>query len=357
MTAAGQVYDLPLPPDPYGPEEAEQRSSWAPIDLGPALAGEHIEAAPSVLKRDDGPALLYAGKVHSIAGEPESMKTWLALWACAQEITSGRTVLYVDFEDVAETTVERLRALGCTSEHIGRHLVYLQPSEPLSGADRAALLALVELRRPTLAVLDGVTEAMTLHGLDLYGNTDAAQWLAMLPRRPAVLQIDHVTKSSEGRGRFAIGAQHKLAGLSGAAYTVETATPFGRGKHGIAKVYIGKDRPGRVREHCPGKLAAELHLRSELPAGTVWVELRPPVERDPDEPFRPTFLMEKVSRLVEATAGGVSLRGIRGAVKGKNEAIGYAIELLEREGYIRIESGARGASVHHHVKPFREEGK
>ena len=60
--------------------------------------------------------------------------------------------------------------------------------------------------------MDGITEAMSLHGLQLQDNNDVARFMVMLPRRfartgAAALLIDHVTKDRETRGRYAIGAQ------------------------------------------------------------------------------------------------------------------------------------------------------
>ena len=69
-------------------------------------------------------------------------------------------------------------------------------------------------------VIDGVTEAMTMHGLELKDNADVAKFVELLPRPlarmgAAVVLVDHVAKDTGGRGRFAIGAPHKLAGIDG----------------------------------------------------------------------------------------------------------------------------------------------
>ena len=50
-----------------------------------------------------------------------------------------------------------------------------------------------------------------------------------------MLLVDHVTKSKDDRGRYAIGAQAKLAGIDGAAYSVKMVSPFGRGRTGRAR--------------------------------------------------------------------------------------------------------------------------
>ncbi len=77
-----------------------------------------------------------------------------------------------------------------------------------------------------MTVIDGVTEAMSSNGLDPNSNADVATFNALMPKRiakegAAVVMIDHVTKSEEGLGRYAIGGQHKLSAVDGSAFTVE----------------------------------------------------------------------------------------------------------------------------------------
>ena len=72
------------------------------------------------------------------------------------------------------------------------------------------------------------------------------------PLADAVLVLDHVTKSSEGRGRYAIGSERKLSGITGAAYVLEVTRPWSRALggepvYGAAVLKITKDRPGYVR--------------------------------------------------------------------------------------------------------------
>ena len=82
----------------------QARTSWVPVDLAAVLANEDgLESPPSVLARIDGGCLLYAGKIHWFAGEPEAAKGWLALMAASELIKAGKHVLWVDFEDEAST--------------------------------------------------------------------------------------------------------------------------------------------------------------------------------------------------------------------------------------------------------------
>jgi hypothetical protein len=69
--------------------------------------------------------------------------------------------------------------------------------------------------------------------------------------------------------------------------------------------------------------------------------------------FRPTVLMERVSRALEDDPG-LSRRALRTAVSGKTEGKDLALELLIAEGF--VEAKRDGQAVRHHsVRPFRED--
>ena len=324
-------------------------ASWIPLDLRRVVEGGSLGDPPVLLARDDDVLLLYPGRIHSVSGEPETGKGWLALYATAERLHVGEHVLYIDFEDSPEGIVGRLLALGVSGDVILARFHYLRPDEPLDDRGREALDAALAAN-PALVVVDGLTEAYALHGLEPKDNLDAARWLELVPRRivrcgAAVLQLDHVGRDKEARGRFALGAQHKLAGVD-VAYRLELAKSFGRGREGMAALRVSKDRPGFVRRHAEGDLVAILRLTSAADGSVTDIGLAPP---EPD--FRPTVLMERVSRAVEREPG-ISKRGIRD-VKGKNDAKDRALELLLDEGFVRQERAGQ-AVRHYSVKPYRE---
>src|SRR5204862_975383 len=79
---------------------------------------------------------------------------------------------------------------------------------------------------PTLVVLDGTTEGYGLHGWDISDNNDSPKWRnayikPALRAGAATLGSDHVVKSRENRNGYAIGAQHKKAGLTGVLYELQ----------------------------------------------------------------------------------------------------------------------------------------
>lgn len=340
--------DLANPPAP---------STWAPVNLEPVLAGEHLDPPPTMLTRTDGQPLLYDGAVHTISGESESGKTWLTLIAALQLIQDQQRVVFLDFEDRADRVIGRLLALGATLPQIRDHFAYIRPDRPLDDDGRAALAPyLADVR---LVILDGVTEAMTMHGYDLNGNADSALFQALLPRwiadhGPAVVMIDHVVKDKEKQDRFALGAQHKLAGIDGVAYIVKMLQPFSRGKRGLARVEIAKDRPGHVREYAHGRTIAEFTLDATASDVVLVAHLMPPGDqsgRAPGDTFEPTILMEKISRAVQLTPG-LSKKAIEEMTNGKATTKRLALELLVTRGYVLAKTETRGRVSHHHIKAY-----
>jgi hypothetical protein len=328
---------------------AQGVSSWKPIDLDAALGGSDREQPPDRLRRSDGVALLYAGKLHSIFSEPEGCKGWLSLAAIAEYLVAGEHTTLIDFEDSARVVVERLRSLAVPDETIRTRFHYVRPEEPFDEGGQLALAP--ALAASALVVFDGVTEALALDGVDPNSNAEVARWLARLPRRiasrgAAVVLLDHVVKDREARGRFAIGAQVKLSATD-VAYRLEVVEPFARGRTGLVKVKVTKDRPGHIRQHAEGDRIADLHLSSN--GSAVTASLEPP---GTGAPLRPTGQMERVSRAIEQDPG-LSKRAIRAAVSGRNDVIDLALELLVVEGHVEARPDGR-ATAHYLLKAFRE---
>lgn len=308
-----------------------------------------------MLTRDDGVSLGYPGRINVLFGETESLKSWAAGIASTQQLDLGHHVMYVDFGDGPETIVERLRALGVATDTILDYFSYIQPTGPFDDDARESVEALIQRRGvPTLVVVDAMTEAMAQMDLDPMVGTDVTTfysgWPAWFKRTgAAVTLLDHVTKSREGRGRWAIGSERKLSGIDGAAIAFDVLEPFGRGRTGRVRLSVSKDRPGHVRAYQQaGGTVAVMELRS-YPDGGVMYSLEAPAERS--DTFRPTVLMEKLSRAIEETPG-LGKRALLGAVPGKQDAKYLALELLVAEGYVRVEPGVRGGQLHHPVRPF-----
>jgi hypothetical protein len=318
--------------------------SWLPVDLAIVLDGTWKPALPTVGSRRDGVGLFYPGKTHTVSSESEAGKTWLALSAAIDELLHDRHVVYIDFEDDEGGVVSRLLALQISPKTILNRFHYIRPADPLgTGLHLDTLANVLTTHHPTLAIIDGITEAMGLHGLNPLDNADVATFGRILPRRiastgAAVVCLDHVTKSVETRGRYAIGGAHKLNGLDGAAYLLESRAPFGIGITGRSTIRIAKDRPGRLRAHAlPGQ--GGLHWFGDLVLTSTdesfaEVEIEPPHARGDD--FQPTILMAKLAKIIEKKAGdrGLSLNEIQSLAGGNAANNRRALVHLRLDGYV-----------------------
>jgi hypothetical protein len=176
---------------------------------------------------------------------------------------------------------------------------------------------------------------------------------------PAVICIDHVTKNSgpHGRGRFAIGGQHKLAGVTGAAYLFEPMAPLSRAiteaVNGVVAVTITKDRPGHVRGHAPGGYVGTMFITA-WPDGHVDTDLVPLTEKPAEnEPSNNLLVVAAAAvRAVKALNEEgpnkpPSLRLVieNMAVKAGRPAKIAAIEQAARLGAIHETPGPKGARL------------
>ncbi len=344
----------------YTPDP-EEVTSWSPTDLTEALEGKDIPA-PQYLPRIDGKALLYAGRIHYFIGEPESCKTWAALLAVAERLNAGGWVLWIDYEDDERGIVARLRALGVSTEAMRTRLHYIRPEEPLmtsngkATAGNAELGRLLETFPYELAVIDGVTEGMVTEGLDPIGTGDAAAFsrrlakrIAAAPSSPAVVSLDHVAKSSEARGRWAIGSQHKIAGLTGAAFVFEVRKALSRATHepvaAEIMVKVSKDRPGHVRAIGLGadqlRPVAVLELTA-YPDGGVTGRLVPPEQATGTPPLD---LLRDIVHYLTTYPGSTGTK-VRENVEGKDQTIVAALRWMVAEGYATVEKAGRS---HYHT--------
>ena len=248
--APAPVKQAPEAQDGAPVDEEDDDSTWKPVNLTPYWQGTVTRPNAGIIHREDGPGLLYPGRVHSFYGESESGKSWLAQIVVAHTLISGHQAIYIDFEADAEDIVTRLKLLGVTSAHAA-NLTYLRPEAARDITDPYWQSLLQSPAR--LIIIDGVTEALTMWGGETKDNDKITTWTRKFPRAlaratgAAVVTIDHVPKDKETRGRFAIGGQAKLASIDGAAYLIEPLEPLAPGRIGRLTVRVTKDRPGSVR--------------------------------------------------------------------------------------------------------------
>lgn len=316
-------------------------SSWEPVDLRAVFDDGLPSDVPTILARQDGQCLLYPGKVNGIAGEPESGKSWVALGAIMCCIEAGDVAVLLDFESDKKAILGRLRALGLGIEEIIEHFVYIRPEDPFDGAARGPFLAMVKARRPALVVVDGMGAVLEQNGWDENSNSDVVAFMNAIPRPLeregcGVLLLDHLTKSKETQGNYPRGAGAKLAALSGAGYRMDKIQPFGRGRTGRSRLVVTKDRPGWVRNFAlGGKLAAEIVVTSDERGEEVVLTISPPADSTAGA-FRPTALMQRLSRALADSSAPMNQRELLAVTTGNRDGRLTALNVLVAEGYVEM---------------------
>jgi hypothetical protein len=347
----------------------DDQLSWEPIDLTPILSGEYQPPEPTLLARTDGQCLFYPGKVHSLHGESESAKSFVLQILSVSEINDGNDVLYIDFDDDEQSVTGRLIELGADTDKIAKHFVYLRPevSPKSSAAEQAAWLRCLA-GKYTLCVIDGVNNAVGVAGGSASDPDDIAAWIRDVPKKiarrtgAAVVLIDHVTKAPAGRGRWAIGPQAKMAGLDGAAYTVEVRKVLGRGLRGETSLRIGKDRPGGIRGNCgPARQSDKTQEAARVVIDSTG---DPPVvtigmwgDRDAEgevKEFRPTNLMARLSQALESSREPRLKTESVMLVEGNKKWLMAAYDLLLGEGYLAKCGTRKGKDLTWSVRVYRE---
>ena len=360
-----QPTDL-TPPNTTEPatETEGDTPSWQPIDLHAIYTGDAKPEEPTLWTRTDGRALLYPGKVHSIYGESESGKSLLMQHETARQLQAGNRVLIIDLESDEHTTVDRLRRMGVTANQL-TNLVYIRPERTWSVDIERPIREWLLTQTFTLAIIDGVTEALTLFGAETNDNDTITRFMRTFPRRiaratgAAVVLIDHTPKNAKN-SRFAIGGQSKLAAIDGAAYLATVDHVLGIGKTGQLRLLITKDRPGRIRAHChtdPNRkdrtqIAAIIPIDSNQP-GTTRVEVLPPDGLDTDG-----LAKQRIWNIINAadnhTCTLTHLKTVLG-IKGYGDAteqLNIRLKALEQSNHIRREKNAGKTDTLTVLKPY-----
>ena len=337
-----------MPYENVGASEAnrarvDEESSWKPIALKDYYDGLFAAPVATILKRTDGNGLIYTGRVHSIYGESESGKSWVAQIASAECLKSDKKVIYIDFESDPSDVVGRMKSLGVSRANLLQYFTYIRPDGPRD-ADDPYWQAILESGSAELIIIDGVTESLTMWGGETKDNDAITRWMRIFPRTvatasgAAVVLIDHITKNAETRGRFAIGGQAKLATIDGAAYLVEPLEALAPGRVGSLTMRVTKDRPGYIR-----KIAGMWRKSDRTQEAAVFVidSTRPLMQYAITVPLIEDELeankeFKKSKEIVEFVHNhpGCTRRLIQEGVAGSKDAIGERISDLITGGWI-----------------------
>ena len=137
------------------------------------------------------------------------------------------------------------------------------------------------------------------------------------------------------------------------------------GLRGVIVLRIAKDRPGSIRPNCGAwrksdrTQEAPRIIVDSMVTGRTAITVEPPTNRvDSDDNerhgFRPTALMERVSRYLEGMIELVSGRAVSENVHGKAPMIRSALDVLVDESYVARTPGPRGAYMHTSVSSYRQ---
>lgn len=356
-------------------ELAEEVDTWAPVaraGLEAILDGTVSTPMPAVgVRRSDDHPFLYPGLEHAVIGEAESGKSWFALACVAAELKAGQRVVYLHFEEAdATSTVLRLHhQLHVPRDVLLDRFVFVGPERRITPTDVDRLMA---PGTPSLVVLDGVNEAMALHGMPIYDPEGAADYRRRLVKPwkragAAVVSLDHVPKDAEGRAAgIEFGTVMKGNGLDGARIVLENVEPFGDGRRGVSRVYVTKDRHGQLRKLGTASSARNASARKTFvgqliidaeTAGAWRMEFRAPFpDGGADNSLAPEREEADASKLRQAILAAVkeaegrreemSRNDIRAAVKKGQNVVHEALSDLVRDGQLTVVTAPSGKKTY-----------
>jgi hypothetical protein len=293
------------------------------------------------------------GKRCHVTAEKKTGKSISIAVATAVEIVAaGGSVAVLDRENGADEYARRTDSVlvardadDAFREQVRQRLrYYAWPALSLAWREDPDYPA--ALGESEVVIFDSSRQHLTPLGLDENSAGDWSQFSdglidPLMQAGKTTIVLDNAGHLEKDRARGTT-AKEDLADL---AFTMKVIAPF------------SLSVAGRIHLRCIASRIGELTIgdtwQMELGAGHYgsWQQLgrERPEHRSS---FRPTNIMEKVSRTVEQTPG-LSKTAIRGAVPHKNEHVDLALGLLVSEGFLVIEKDGQ-ARLHRSARPYRE---
>ena len=264
-------------------------------------------------------------------------------------VEAGGSVVILDVENGADEYARRLEDMlaardpsladGCQQRlhyHAWPALSLSWTAEDWGAAVAGADLVIFDSSRMALSAV-GLAE----NDADDYGKFAASLIMPLSRAGTTTVILDNTGHENKDRARGTIAKED----LNEVVYRLVVHSAFDRDRAGQVRLIRGRTRfAGLPRE-----------IRVELGGGTYRAPavIADHVDEQGEREFRPTVLMERVSRAVEDQPD-MTTNDIRAEVKGDNNAKTTALRILVREGYI-AEAGTGQKRTHRSLKPYRED--
>jgi hypothetical protein len=347
---------VPLHPRANDDDDTETHADpWEFVDVT-TLAGKPT-TPPELLRGASGVALIYHPSRTLISGEPESGKTMAAIAGAVEMMKRGERVAWIDTDGMGPAPLqERMNILGADDTMLSALFRWSEAANTLTAQQLQETSGRLIDYEPKLLVVDSFDPALEQAGMDPNSSRDVSTFARCLvnPIYRAgctVLLLDHVTKSNEGNSRYSSGSGAKLRAVD--AHLGMSTTASGRltkSDDGGFTVKVHKDRHGTLDRkrtyrvqftHQAGGLTYDVGKSGEIDAG-------------PGD-FRPTGLMEKISRYLERQTDSATQSNILDAVTGKDKHVKTAIQRLVDEGYVTETKGDRNSRLFASRHTYRED--
>ena len=360
-TANGQHPDNDA--DEHVGNEGSDEGDDAPdlyVDIAALLDGELPEPPkPALLTRTDGHALLYAGRVNALFGDPENGKTFVAEAACVEALRDGRKGLFMDLDhNGVEAVVANLLLLGAPPRVL-RDRNLFRYCDPDDSGDIRLVVDDCRLWRPAVAVIDSLGELLPMMGMssnsgDEYTVANGRVLQPLADAGAAVIAIDHLAKNFNSRAVGPVGTGAKRRALGGASIRVKAGRQFVPGKGGSAHLIVNKDRHGGVRKNCPSgerePLAGTFVMDEPDANGAVGWRIIPPLELTAGslEDKSTEFLaaVRQLDGTFTAKDAAVQLFGEKPPTASQIKQAAYHLEKLTDAALLeQVSQGRRGAGA------------
>lgn len=313
---------------------AEESASRDTFTLSDVWDVDFEVPMPDALLRDDGKSCIYEKKIHTIVGEPETGKSWLAGYLMVERMKQGQGTIYWDFESDIGNYMYRIKLMGLTKND-AVDISHYWKGGAVNTAVVEAMIRKIKQDNIKYVVMDSVNRMMGKGGYDYESGPSYVKFTAEIldPIRNAgvaVILIDHVTKAKDSRGRYATGSEQKLSQVDVSIH-LESIQPFAQGVEGSVGIRIAKDRLGGIKEACKGggeRLKWGIfHIGEEVDTGQKIVRITEWLGDKGYQKRYPGYVMEQIMQLV-GDLNAVSEEDINMFIEGSNGERKYAVGRL-----------------------------